>query len=216
MSTPAQLGGFAASAPTLAAAYARAGEANAVVEPVARRLDLDPATVRTRINASQVPQTPVIRIDALGESPRSAIRLANAAARNLVTYAGDLNASNQSADEILTRYRRAERTLARARLSRGDAERLAEEDDSSKNQDDLLEAESDVASAQLRVDVLRDAYRNSQLGLGSANPLSLLEEATEANTNRRSRAQLLGFTGLVGGFVVGCALALALGARRRR
>lgn len=216
VSTPAQLGGFAASAPTLAGAYARAGAANEVVEPAARQLELPAEIVRSRVVTSQVPQTPVIRVDAQGPDGRQAVALANAVARRLVAYAGDLNRSNVQARTILARYRRAQRVLVRARSARADARRRAAGVQSPEREDALLAADSDVATAQLRTEVLGEAYRTAQISLGSANPLALLQDATSASSNRRSRAQLVGFTGLVGGLVVGAALSLAFGARRYR
>src|SRR5262249_28848812 len=87
--TPQALGGFASSAPTLAAAYSRAIVAQNVVGPVASKLHLTADAVRSKVVASVVPQTPVLRIDATASSSAQAVALANASSTALVNYVGD-------------------------------------------------------------------------------------------------------------------------------
>src|SRR4051812_31651094 len=91
VNTPQALGGFAASGPTLAAAYSRAVYADQVTQPIASKLGRSQGSVRGHLNATVIPTTPVIRVDATGSSAGDAITLANAAADRLASYAGTLN-----------------------------------------------------------------------------------------------------------------------------
>jgi capsular polysaccharide biosynthesis protein len=212
VNTSAALGGFAASAPALAGAYSRAVQAEAVVDPVARRLRLSPAAVRGRVIASQVPSTPVIRVDATGPSVQSAVDLANLMSRGLAAYAGDLNASTESSQRILGKYRDAQSRVARKAARRDE---IAHRATGSQPSEALIRVEGQLAAAKLEVETLAEAYRTSQVGQGARNPLAVLTRASGASSDRSSRLQLLGLTGLVAGFALGCAIAVALGQRRR-
>ncbi len=205
VNTPAALGGFAASAPTLAGAYSRSISAAAVVNPIVHRFGVSPALVRSRLVASPVPETPVIRIDATGPSAASAVRLANAASRSLARYAGSLNGSTAQGASLLRRYQRAQLELERAKQARD----LATGPEHTR-------AAAEAAAALLRAESLASAYRTSQAGVGASDPLQVIEQASSASSDRAARIELLAFTGLLGGLVVGCAIALAIGNRRLR
>ena len=195
VNTSSALGGFAASAPTLAGAYARAVGASEVIGPVARKLHLSPESVLSRVVASQVPETPIIRIDATAPSSHEAIELANQSANRLRQYVGSQKASLASGKAILRRYQAAQEKLTEIESESG-------------------VSSADIASAKLRTNSLARAYQHSQEGLGVSNPLAVLSLATTATSDKKSKIELLAVSGLLAGIVLGSAIALLVGRRR--
>lgn len=208
VNTPAALGGFAASAPTLAEAYSRAITAQAVIRRVSSQTGLDSQTARVRLTASAVPETPVIRIDATGPTTSKAMELANVASTALASYAGNLNQTDAAASQILRQYHNAQVELHRARRVAADLPTTADVKTRAK-------ADADVATAKLHAQSLADAYSTSQQGLGASNPLHVLEQASRASSDRGSRIELFALSGIIVGLIVGSAFALLVAARMR-
>jgi uncharacterized protein involved in exopolysaccharide biosynthesis len=205
--TPEALGGFAQSGPTLAAAYSRAVYADQVVGSVSSKLKRSTGDVRGHINATVIPTTPVVRIDATGSSSGDVVALANTAADGLSAYAGALNGSDTNAKSLLRRYQHASEAVARAQSAVGNTV---------SNSASERAAKAKLASARLEAETLATSYRNNQQGQGASNPLQVLERATGATDNRKSNLQLYTVAGAIGGLVVGWALAILAGNRRLR
>jgi uncharacterized protein involved in exopolysaccharide biosynthesis len=214
VNTPAALGGFAASAPALAAAYSRAITAQTVVDKVAGRIHADQGVVRARLTASPVPQTPVIRIDGNGPTASSAIAIVNAGTAALVNYAGDLNQSKRLAAQIYGRYQKASMTLQQARSDVDRANNAFKKSPTDANRGALTQARAKAQAASLQERTLGDAYASSQEALGASNPVQTLQQASGATSDRQSRIQMFGFLGGVAGLIIGSALAIARGHRR--
>ena len=209
VNTPDSLGGFAQSGPTLAAAYSRAVYADQVVGVVTGKLHRSAGDVRGHLNATVIPTTPVVRIDATGSSGGDAIALANTSATALSAYAGSLNGNDANAKALLSKYQRASEDVARAE---SDVNNLSLTASSSSTR----AAKAKLATAKLEQETLANSYRNAQQGQGSSNPLQVLERATGATSNRNSKLQLYTVAGVIGGLVVGWALAILAGNRRLR
>src|SRR4051812_17782098 len=90
---------------TLASSYSRAVPAPPIVKAAARAGHVSPATARAALSGSPVPGSTLIRVDADGDSSRQARRMANAAARALVTYVVELN-GRQRPRNLLRSFRR--------------------------------------------------------------------------------------------------------------
>lgn len=209
VNTPQALGGFAASAPALAATYSRGVTADRVVDAVAKRLKLDAVAVRENLVASPVPETPVIRIDATGSSEELAVELANASSEELADYAGDLNTSTANGEELLRRYRDAQREVAAAQAAR-DRARGRAESGGSGDRAALRRARAELLAAVLRARTIENAYQTSQEALGASNPVQILEQASSAKSDRRATFQRNGFVFGVMALVLGAALAVLL------
>src|SRR5579875_842002 len=67
---------------SLSPVYARELQFDPVIVPLARRFHTTPAAIASRISATPVPNSPIIRIDATSRSPAGAVALANAAAQS--------------------------------------------------------------------------------------------------------------------------------------
>jgi capsular polysaccharide biosynthesis protein len=214
--SPAALATFATATQTLASAYARAAEANAVVNPVAKRFGVPPGAVRGSTKATLVPDSPVIRVSAQGASAREATGLANATADSLVSYTTRLNRSTQDSKRLLRGYAAAALELSRAEARVADLKQEVKDTESSLAKSRLIQAESAQRSATLKSDSLANAYTSSQQGLGSTKLVQKLTEATGASSDRMQVLQLLLFIAAVAGVLVGLALAVLRATRRVR
>src|SRR4051812_9371307 len=184
---------------TLAVSFARAIDAPAVVAPAARRVKVDTATARGRLDATPLPGSTLIRVDADGPSRHDAIALANAASASLRKYVVRLNRTSGT-NEVLRSYRAAQTKLQRAaRRARtfGDSERPA-----------ALRARVALRTAQLRAASIEVQYRSVLADQAPRNPIQVLTPATSATSDRNDRLQQMLILAGVGGLVLGLALAL--------
>jgi capsular polysaccharide biosynthesis protein len=214
--TPAGLGGFAQSGPTLAAAYSRAAIAQPVVASVAKKVGMTEEDVRGTVSASSVPDTPVIRVDAVATDEGGAIAVANAMADALARYAGDTDASRREGETLLRQYRAAQRELEsiRGRVTR--AEKRVDDGGGDDAESALRSARAEASTASLRVKTLGARYEANQQNVTAANPVQVLQRASSATSDERSIVLKNGFLGAAAGLVVGAALAVLLANRRRK
>jgi uncharacterized protein involved in exopolysaccharide biosynthesis len=217
VSEPGALSGFAEATESLASAYSRAIRAEQVVDKVARDSRETPDYVRDHVDASPVPESPVITIEADSESEARAVRLANTTSTELINYVERLNRSNPDSPRILAELRRAiqrRNTLESQADEAGDA---FEESASAADRAAYDQLRGRVELADVRVDALRDAYSDSQQGQGTTSLLQVQTRAIDASDDRMSVLQLLVGIGLLGGLAIGLGLAVmrAQGAIRR-
>ena len=202
--------GYVESATALAAVYSRALTAEEVLATIHKKLGLTPSEAVQRLSAEPIPSSPVFRIVATGPTQGSAIALANAAAAALVSYESHNNYSSDAA-ELYASYRVASLELARDRahltkLSNRHALRL--------ENPTLVAAQATVYAAQARSTALQLAYQQAVTAQPSGSLVSLLTSAINATNDKKSKVELTGLIGLIGGLVIGCALA-ALREQRR-
>ena len=107
LAAPGAISGYAQATQTLAAGSSRTIDADAVVQSVARRSGLSAATVRNRLSATPVPESPVFRVEATSRHRADAIRLANLASDALLAYITDLNQSSPDASRLYEDFKDA-------------------------------------------------------------------------------------------------------------
>jgi hypothetical protein len=207
-SEPAALGGITEAVIAQAASYSRAIESKAVVAPTARSLGLSPKEVSSHVSASPVAQSGNIIVTATGSSPRAAIRLANAVSTNLIRYVALTSNPGVKPAAILTKYESAAVTVRS--LKRG-VERIAARVRGGAKGETLARLEGRLQAALLQQETLRTEYQRALLA--PTTRLIAFDHPTTASNDRRSKAALLGFIGLLFGIVVGF-VAVSLGARR--
>src|SRR5437764_5494476 len=197
----------------LAASYSRAIQARRVLLKAGRSIGIGPDAAGSRLTASPVPGSTLIRVDATGPSKRDAAKLANAGARSLIAYVTRLQAKMQHAG-LLTQFRDAQaavdrRGLRLRSLLRRHASRSA-----------LAAAHIDLLTAQLRTQRLRNQYNSSLDGPSPTSPLEMLAPANEVSSDFSSMLERMLLVGAAAGLIVGIGLALALAnadrLRRRR
>jgi capsular polysaccharide biosynthesis protein len=184
---------------TLAVSYARAIVAPDVIRPASRQAGISPATARSRLSATPVPQSTLIRIDAKGPSSSGAIALANSASSALIGYVTKLNRDSEPV-AILSQYQAAQRALVRAQR------RLAAAGNSGSAR--VQQAQLDLQTAQLKASSLDAAYRGSLANQPAPNLVQPLSPATTATSDFDSILQELLLIAAVAGIVLGIALAL--------
>jgi capsular polysaccharide biosynthesis protein len=191
----------------LAAAYSRVISTTPVVGKAARATGVSAADVRNHVDATPIPGSTLIQVEARGSSRRGAIDLANEAARALISYVAKVSRDTRSRT-ALTRYRRAATEVVRLQrrantLSNAGPNRLK----------DLQRAIVDVDAAKLRASNLSNVYRAISADPTSGSPLKLIAPAATASSDRRQVLEQLILIGVAAGLVLGLGLALLLANR---
>jgi hypothetical protein len=184
--TVQSLPGYSVGVAQLASAYARTIGAAQVAGPAAHAAGVSRADLLDDVSATPVEGTGVIRIHAEAPTAEQAQRMANAVANALVAHAATLNRVNPDK----TRLRAAFGADSRALHAR--------------------------ESAQLRVDLARlqrqtdgVLYQQSQAGNASTSLVQKLAPATPATSDRTTMLERFVAAGLLAGFIIGVALAVA-------
>lgn len=201
LSQPGALSSFVNSNDELADSFSRAVDADAVVEPVAKALEVQPSWARAHVSATPVPNTPVFRVIAKTPSADSAMRLANLAARHLRRYSAELYQPRDRTAQLYRAYKRAALDYSRLLDRRLNIDRRADPEA-------YVAAEAAARSANTRATALRQNYYQSAAAQNSAPATAqVLTKATGASSDRMQVLQLYVFIGLVGGALAGAALA---------
>ncbi len=203
------LGGFVQTTTALATAYSRSIGASAVVDPVGARLRLDPAQVASRLTASPIPQSPVVRVIATGATAPAAVAVARLAAPQLERYVTALNASNPDGPRLLRSYRSATLAAGSAQARVAHLARVYAQAQTPAHLARLDDAQADRGTAQLTANAAGAAYELSEQGQASTQIVTVLSLATSAATDRRHMLELLAFAGLLAGLLLGTLLAWA-------
>jgi Mrp family chromosome partitioning ATPase len=204
---PSTLFAVTDAASGLASAYSRAVDATAVGRAVARDLRNDPAAASGSAAATPVPDSPIVKVTANASSARGAVRLANVTADELAKYINDLNASNTASQYALAAFSAATHRVARARATLVDAQRAVAALPTTDAKAQLESARAAYEVAELRQAAAKARFTSLQSGQQPS--LEPLRRATGATDDRRSKLELYGFAGFLGGMLAGCALALA-------
>jgi capsular polysaccharide biosynthesis protein len=215
-SAPESLAGFTAASQSLAEIYSRSIRNDGIINAVASATDLDRDLVRSRLSAAPIPETPVFTVSADAKSAVTAVALSNAASRALVRQAERVGRTNPDAGRLLSAYQKASMAQAKAQITERQAGQAYADHDTAENEQRLLEAQSELSTATLRVDSTRTAYIAGRQGEGSAAAVHIIERATSARSDRFSVLQLWVFIAGVAGVVVGVALALFRANRKSR
>ena len=213
------LPGYVAGAATLANAYSRVVMSDEIVDRVASDLDVPKGQVKEDLTASPVPENPILRIVGWGDDPEAAVRLTRTASDELERYVASTDASSRSMKANLREFREQSRKAAdlRRRLDRleaGSTAAVATIDEPSAGEVARLRVAYETA--KLRADALGQMFRDRQVELSSTAGIETISRPAPAGDDRRSVLQRLIAVGVLAGVLVGSALAIMLGARRRR
>lgn len=216
VSQPGALAGFQSATRALASSYSRAIVAPAVVDPVARATKLTRDQVRSRLEATPIPESAVISITGSGPSERDAIAVATGGARALDAYVARLNRSNPNASRLFRQYRRASRRLSERRFRVQQAKRDADPERSAGENRRIQQLQRGLDEAQLNTRVAAENYaiaRRSESNVSILQTISLPESAT---SDRDTNLQIVVFGAAVAGILLGIALASLLANRQAR
>jgi hypothetical protein len=208
VSNPAAVGVVVEATQTLASVYARLIDARGLKERVVRKVGKE--AFGSSIAATPIPRSPLIRVIATADSPRVAVRVANAASDALRRYAQRYADTRKQTRATSKRVRDAELKVARQqdRVNRFTATYRGKP--SIANRKRLNVAKADLEGVRLLRDSLRLNFQVSQQNIGSRGPvLRTFRDARGATSDRRSTTEILGLTGLIAGLAVGAAIATA-------
>jgi capsular polysaccharide biosynthesis protein len=207
VSAPGALGSFTEATQAIASQYSRSIDAEGITHRVAPKADLTPGQVASRLSATPIPESPVIRVSAVGTNAGEAVRLANLASDALVTFTTQLNRSNPDTSRLLRRFTAASREVVvqRAELIRLRRRYVARPTRATKQ--DMQATEVKLRVAQLQRDTLSQAYDASTQSQAATSLVQVLERASTASSDRSRYLQFLGFIGFAAGLAVGLALA---------
>jgi uncharacterized protein involved in exopolysaccharide biosynthesis len=196
--------GYVQSSASLATAFSRAITSEQVLAVVQKDLKLVPSTAAGRLSAAPIPQAPAFSVTATGSTQRSAVLLANVTANAVIAYESQSNSANPEAAALLSEYRSVSLQLRRENQ---EIASLLRKKNVSKGAISSAEATRDAEQAKDRaVDVAYTAAVSSQAPRSGL--VSLLAGATSASSDKKSKVELYGLIGLLGGLVLGCAVAV--------
>ena len=212
------LPGFTQAGVLLGAAFARAIDAPAITKPAARAAGVSQQEAADALSASQIPSSPLIRIEAKTGDKDTSIKLANAAATAMVAYSKALGTRGGDADQLLARFTALSRQEARLTIKRdllaaayrrkpNDARRVA-----------LQAATGKLQAVKLERNAVGSVYGAQQATGSTASLLGVVVPATSTTSDRGDEFWKYAVTGGIAGIVVGLALAAwrEAGIRRRR
>jgi hypothetical protein len=206
--------GFVQSASQLATMFSRAITAGPVLHRIQARLGVSPRAATSRLSAEPIPNSPAFRVIATGPSADAAIQLANVTAGSVIAYEGRSNAYDSDTARLFRQYRAASLKQAKATTAIKQAQREYGRFPTAEQRAALDRAEARRADASLEAQALAASYQLSAQST-TRGLISLLAGAAGASSDRGSKLQLLGFVGLLGGLLLGCALAQVVERRSR-
>ena len=215
LGAPGALAGFSVATQNLASAYSRAIGADAVVQPVATKLRTTPEDVKRRLSASPIADSPVFIVEAKANSAGLAVETANLASTSLTNYVTELNRSNPDSQRLFRAFQDAALAYNRLLSAGESASRAYELSPTRGHRRRLDRARAKTEGALLRRETLRVAYQNSNQGQSSTSLVQTLSPAQKASSDRASKLQIFLFAGLLGGVMLGLALATWWANRRR-
>lgn len=195
--------GYVQSASSLATAFSRSIDAAPVLRTIDEKMGLSPSKAVGQLSAEPIPLSPIFQVIASGQSQSDAIRLANVAANAVIAFEGHSNSANPQANALLGSYHSAAIAVQSAK---SEIHHLATAGASSAR---LLQAEAGLIAAQVKLKATGNAYTSAVVSQAPRKGLvTLLAGATTASNNRKSKAELYGFIGLLLGLGIGCCVAV--------
>lgn len=171
--------GYALATQQLAASYARLATADAVAEH---------APPGAEVSASPVPDSAVVRVEAVADDPQKAVAAADAASVALVDMVKDLTSGGASHEEALKGWEQARQRLRAAEAA------VAEETSAAGR----ARAGDVVEFRRLEVEALAEAHREAVKASASGSAsLAVTQQAAVTSTNTPRAATLGAFAGAV-------------------
>lgn len=202
--------GFVEGAQTLADAYSRIADSQAVTDPVARKLRIARVDASNRVTASPVAETTVLRVKTTGDSAADAVTLGQATTKELQGYVARLGTTDSRRSRLLRDYRAAslkaadqQRRLNRIREDNPDGGRPVDQ------------ATVDADAARLDKESLGQQYGEAR-ATDSSVAVRVLDQPRTATSDRMKVMQQYAFAGVAGGLLLGAAFAVMLANRRWR
>jgi capsular polysaccharide biosynthesis protein len=209
--------GIPAAEAQFADTYSRLANTEAVTADVEKRLKS--SLLGGSLSASPIPDSPVIRVNATGPSQAAALALGNAGAQAIIDQVDAINQSNQATlNQLLTEYTQVEVKLQEDSDLQGSlqAQLNAANGNSPTLQAEYNKAKADQATDIIEANALQAQYNNQYSPVQSdAAVVTLVSDAAFTGSDKSKYMEMGVLGGLVGGIIVGIALAALIDLRRR-
>lgn len=211
--------GLPAAEVAFASEYARLMTNATVTDAVAAALGR--SSLPGTLSATPIPNSPIIDVDAGASTPSGAVRLAQVGAEQLVAEINKLNdATSATVQGLLTRYEQVEISLSatqaqirslQARLASTPSGSPAATALNSRLATDQATADAD----QLEAAALSSQFQNRYSPYQQAEEsVTISSAAASTGSNRKKTLEIAVLAGLVGGLVIGLAIAALRDIRR--
>ena len=209
--------GYVQASQVLASTYSRLVMSQHIAVPAARSVHQSAATVGAELSAVPVPTQPTFTITATGSSPDAAVKLANAAVRALGSFVNRSATQQGGTAQLLARYESAMTNADQLEQTSHTRQRQFAAQQAGLTpapvpltpvtQAQVTKAKVAAAAASLQAEALGNQYL-SLAQSGTAPTLDVLINPTGTTTsNRTSNIEKYAVIGVVGGLVIGIALA---------
>jgi capsular polysaccharide biosynthesis protein len=200
ISTPGAIAGFAQAAQDLASTYPLVVYADGVLNPLAKQLHMKRGEVRSNISATQVPSSSIVRLDATAKSSSGAIKLANAASNQLVSFLTSFSRDSGDVSRLRAELLSAEEAYQRAAAAvppttTGPLSPAAQK------------AKAAAETAKVQVNGIVSEFQATQQAQAVTSLLQPVSYATTATSDRSSKLQIALLAALVAGVILGLGLA---------
>jgi hypothetical protein len=198
--------GFVTASLQIADAYSRLANSDAVVVPVAQRLRVTRGDVARRLTASNIPGSPVIRLEGVGTSRQAAVELVRAATAVTASRVRGLTSRNAEADRYFKEFQAA---AARAQVASARAARLRTRvaKGESVSTRTITDAQAKAETARLRATAFANLYGEARANSRGAANVHVIDAGRSATDDRGDVLQRLVVLGALAGLVVGAAVA---------
>jgi uncharacterized protein involved in exopolysaccharide biosynthesis len=198
--------GFVTASLQIADAYSRLANSDAIVVPVAKRLHLTRGEVERRLTASNIPGSPVIRLEGVGPSRRAAVDLVRTATAVTASRVTRLTSRNAEADRYFREFQAA---AARAQVAAARAARLRSRVAQGQNVSTrtITDAQAKAETARLRATAFANLYGEARANARGATNVHVIDAGRAATNDRGDVLQRLIVLGVIAGLVIGGALA---------
>jgi uncharacterized protein involved in exopolysaccharide biosynthesis len=221
------LASFTTGAQSLAASYSRIATSRRIVDPVAERLRTSRGDVAERLSANVVADSPIFEIIGTGGNAEKAIRLADAATREMQTYVARRSSADSAEEKLLKTYsaqalktdtleRRYDRLRNQREVTSATTPQVEEDVADVPTAREVSDARVAHQTAELQKDALGGQYLARSSETANTAGVELLNRAFTAESDRQKVLQQLVAIALVAGLLFGAALALLLGRRATR
>jgi capsular polysaccharide biosynthesis protein len=206
----AQLPGAIQAAQDLASNQSRLIDSEGIAGPLARQLGTSAGVIENDLSATPVPNSTVIKIEAQSSRAGAAVALANAAAAQFARYVNAQVQDDATAGTVLKQYQAASAAYVRAVAAKQGVGRAG----APSSQTAVVQTTAAVDAAQVRKQALSAQYQSLVQSQATAPKVVPFVTARDVSSDRRSRLEIYVFAGVVGGLLIGAALAMLIANRR--
>ena len=185
LGAPGALSGLSTASESLATTYALSVDADGVIQPASRKLQLGAGTVRKAVSGTPVPASPVFLVTARSNNDERSRLIANTVAQSLVDFVARQSA-RVSPEVLLRRYETQSRLVNRAQVKVTEAQSAFNDSESNANARKLADARSDLQTAELERTSLQSAYSSAASNSSPSPRVQVLRQAATASSDPRT------------------------------